>query len=149
MCFWRSCCYYFQNRSTSQYFFIIPTVKQPLEKMLKGNCCTAKEMPVVLCTVYYFWVWVARWFPWLCQGPALGHINAWVHTMLPFTASATLHVSLTRIMTLCTARSPQPAYRNTNIATEEQNAFWAFFFPSFQLRWIKFHRVSMWTALMH
>lgn len=95
--------------------------------------CTIQHRPVVLSAFFYdFQLRAAQWFPWFFQGPALGHISMYAHTMLPFTVSPTSHTSLTRIITLCTARSPQPTNRNTNIATEEQNVFWALF-PPFEL----------------
>lgn len=48
--------------------------------------------------------------------------NAAFHSVCHLT-----HVPHQNNYTLCIARSPQPAYRNTNIATEEQNVFWALF----------------------
>lgn len=52
---------------------------------------------------------------------------------------------------LCTAGSPRPAHKNKNIVTKGTKCilgtFFSFFSP-FNLRGIKFHSVSMRTALM-
>lgn len=85
---------------------------------------------------------MALWLPSVGTHQYVSSHNAAFHSVCHLT-----HVPHQNNYTLYIARSPRPAYRNTNIATEEQNVFWALF-RSFELSWIEFHRVCMWAAPM-
>lgn len=66
-------------------------------------------------------------------GPSVGtHQYVSSHNAAFHSVCHLAHVPHQNNYTLCIARSPRPANRNTNIATEEQNVFWALF-PSFEL----------------
>lgn len=71
-------------------------------------------------------------------GPGPSHISMGTHTMQPFRGSATSHASLSRIITLCTARSPQPSRTETQILPQRnkmysEHFFYFFFLPAFEL----------------
>lgn len=93
---------------------------------------TQAQLSECLCTFLLLLGKSPRWPPMLQSEPSIGthqcvcSHNAAFHSVRHFT-----NVPRQNNYTLCMERSPQPTNRNTNIATEEQNVYWApssFFF---------------------